>query len=885
MFFILSILLSVVIYCCFIGNKVATTTEYAISNKNHSTSLLSIYTITAVFGLVLLITDMNKIYEYGIIGWLGSLGIVIRTLITAKIIAPNFDERFASMVSLGDMMNYLYGKKISFIASVMSCVLGAITLYAVAHLLGLIISNTLGTSTALSYKISILLIMIISCWGGIVSLNKASVLCFIGIIIVIFSLVFSLSSNSNYSNNISLTLPSHYFQILSHKNFESYLLLFVIWVIPFSVVGPETIQRYLMARNREQLVSVNYFLALAWFVASMLVMHIAFVSHFSVPKEYWLLFSIINNILSPFFQIIVISSLLIIGLVRGGAILNSITVLCAFNIVQKYKNNLTATRIISIVLGIVMFCLADFDFVISELLLFISTIFAIFVGLPLLAGILWGENKKYIYIPSIAITLCVVLLCAPFVESIKILPLLAISTKIVVYVFWYLYCKFSSQWFAEVTIKTKQYLFHVWDHYYKNFKINAVLNAEENYVLVAIMLLFILCISNFIAPVLLWKEKAYAELVINMRYITVILSIGLLLKDLWPKKLKKYYIIYWYVLLLYSFPFATFVSLYLTSTPLLSTKALLSVFLLAAMVDWVSFFLIFIIGFAISYGFIWSFYPMHLSNVQTNSSLPVYYTIYMFSITIIFGLLLTRRKAVAVQEKLNIMRTFASSIAHEVKEPLAHMAMVTNTLKKLVSRNPCQETEESCVVKYNKRDYSMIQKKISEYDYYIQGGYNTIDLLLMSMHSGIASDKYVSMNLKEVVLGAVDKMPVSEFYKKRIHIKGFYDMNIYGPQKYITHTIHNIVVNAIKYALIKQDAVLVIYNKGNKVYFEDTGTGIPINKIDKIFDQFYTGGDCGTGLGLSFCKMVMEEIGGNISCYARNGGGVIFELEFVVTKL
>lgn len=65
--------------------------------------------------------------------------------------------------------------------------------------------------------------------------------------------------------------------------------------------------------------------------------------------------------------------------------------------------------------------------------------------------------------------------------------------------------------------------------------------------------------------------------------------------------------------------------------------------------------------------------------------------------------------------------------------------------------------------------------------------------------------------------------------------------------------------------------------------YRDTATGIPKDFVDKIFDQFETKKNLhgGTGLGLAFCKMVMETCyKGSITCNSEEGKYTEFVLSF-----
>ncbi len=65
-----------------------------------------------------------------------------------------------------------------------------------------------------------------------------------------------------------------------------------------------------------------------------------------------------------------------------------------------------------------------------------------------------------------------------------------------------------------------------------------------------------------------------------------------------------------------------------------------------------------------------------------------------------------------------------------------------------------------------------------------------------------------------------------------------------------------------------------------EVKVSDTGVGIDKENLDKIFDPFYTTKDTGTGLGLSFIRQVMSELGGSITVDSQKRQGTTFTLFF-----
>ncbi|MFC4602012.1 two-component system sensor histidine kinase NtrB [Cohnella hongkongensis] len=59
------------------------------------------------------------------------------------------------------------------------------------------------------------------------------------------------------------------------------------------------------------------------------------------------------------------------------------------------------------------------------------------------------------------------------------------------------------------------------------------------------------------------------------------------------------------------------------------------------------------------------------------------------------------------------------------------------------------------------------------------------------------------------------------------------------------------------------------------VEFQDTGPGIPADVLEKVFDPFFTTKPQGTGLGLSVCQRIVDDLGGSIEV-TSGGEGTLF---------
>ncbi|WP_145464283.1 cell wall metabolism sensor histidine kinase WalK [Staphylococcus hominis] len=99
----------------------------------------------------------------------------------------------------------------------------------------------------------------------------------------------------------------------------------------------------------------------------------------------------------------------------------------------------------------------------------------------------------------------------------------------------------------------------------------------------------------------------------------------------------------------------------------------------------------------------------------------------------------------------------------------------------------------------------------------------------------------------------------------------------------MTQVFDNVITNAMKYS--RGDKRVEFHVKQNALYnrmtirIKDSGIGIPINKVDKIFDRFYrvdkarTRKMGGTGLGLAISKEIVEAHNGRIWANSVEGQG------------
>ena len=104
---------------------------------------------------------------------------------------------------------------------------------------------------------------------------------------------------------------------------------------------------------------------------------------------------------------------------------------------------------------------------------------------------------------------------------------------------------------------------------------------------------------------------------------------------------------------------------------------------------------------------------------------------------------------------------------------------------------------------------------------------------------------------------------------------------------YALNRIHrNLLTNAFQATPPRGRVVIrtIRHNEDAIVEIADTGSGIAAERLNTIFDDYYTTKKQGLGLGLALSKKLVEQLGGTISVTSQVGVGTTFTLRFPITK-
>ncbi len=219
----------------------------------------------------------------------------------------------------------------------------------------------------------------------------------------------------------------------------------------------------------------------------------------------------------------------------------------------------------------------------------------------------------------------------------------------------------------------------------------------------------------------------------------------------------------------------------------------------------------------------------------------------------------------ARQEKLNVLGQLAGGVGHELRNPLGAMKNAVYFLN-LTLENPEPDVKEVLDVLSNEISNS--------------------EMIITSL-LGFANPKPPILQkvvINEILQSILNNIIIPE----NIEVVKNFDDNlpiIVGDPFHLAHSFRNIIVNAFQ-AMLKGGTLILntcLTNTGSiAVSFEDTGTGIKKENMDKLFEPLFTTKAKGIGLGLSISKLMIKNHGGSIDVISEEGKGTTFKIELPI---
>ena len=224
-----------------------------------------------------------------------------------------------------------------------------------------------------------------------------------------------------------------------------------------------------------------------------------------------------------------------------------------------------------------------------------------------------------------------------------------------------------------------------------------------------------------------------------------------------------------------------------------------------------------------------------------------------------------------LSEAFEIQRQFTANAAHELRTPLALMQVQLDLYNS--ASHPGNDADTLQTIKMVTEQNDKLNRMVKT-------------LLDMSELQSVGRDDKIILDaIVEEVLADLEPLAV----EKNIKLIGkCEDATMIGSDILIYRLVYNLVENAIKYNHPLGQVTVTAYQRNKHVYLsvEDTGSGIPKELRERVFEPFFRVDKSrsrelgGVGLGLALVREIVRVHDGSICIKSGKTGGTIFEVTF-----
>ena len=222
-----------------------------------------------------------------------------------------------------------------------------------------------------------------------------------------------------------------------------------------------------------------------------------------------------------------------------------------------------------------------------------------------------------------------------------------------------------------------------------------------------------------------------------------------------------------------------------------------------------------------------------------------------------------------LSEAFAVQRQFTANAAHELRTPLALMQVQLDLYNS--ASHPGNDADTLQTIKMVTEQNDKLNRMVKT-------------LLDMSELQTVGRDDKIILDaIVEEVLADLEPLAV----EKNIKLIGkCEDATMIGSDILIYRLVYNLVENAIKYNHPLGQVTVTAYQRNKHVYLsvEDTGSGIPKELRERVFEPFFRVDKSrsrelgGVGLGLALVREIVRVHDGSITVKSNPSGGTIFEV-------
>ncbi|NVJ67054.1 MAG: two-component sensor histidine kinase [Gammaproteobacteria bacterium] len=220
------------------------------------------------------------------------------------------------------------------------------------------------------------------------------------------------------------------------------------------------------------------------------------------------------------------------------------------------------------------------------------------------------------------------------------------------------------------------------------------------------------------------------------------------------------------------------------------------------------------------------------------------------------------------QAKLASLGQLTASIAHEIRNPLSAINQASQMFDELKTSSQQEKELLQIIQRQSKRINSIIE-----------------NVQMVSRRK--------TPERQEILLNRFLQSFIHEFKQGLKHHADIFvsdideSLKVKFDQSQLKQILSNLFENGLKYSFINTKQYTINLSVGTQqqsrqVYLDiiDQGVGIPLDKVEKIFEPFYTTNHDGTGLGLYISKELCEANGAQLESIPVAFGGACFRIIF-----
>lgn len=854
--------LAIILIGLYYGKEKFTFRSFTLGNKRFSTrALVATISVTIIGGnsVIGISEQVNKV------GWIILIVLfcdVVRMVVSARFIAPRF-KKFPHALTLGDIFVEKYGKLGKIFVGLLGTLYTLTILGAQIAALSYICSYIVGVEKFYATLFSMSIVILYTTVGGIKSVVYTDILQFL-ILIIMLSIMLYFCVDSNHINLIEKGFHVY------DKDFP-YISLSIAFLIPY--VSPDLAQRFLMAKDENQ-ASHSFFIASIFHLPLYVIVGIFALSikfgNPSVPADQTFFYAL-DNFVPIGIKGFLIAGLAAITMSTADSMLNCASTTFVHDVIKPLywkklldRTSVKLARLFTIILGfsallVTMNFKTVMEIIIASQYLWIPTVL-----IPILSILFnFSIKKKLLPYPIIGALLIIIFWKIFDLKSVfhfdSIVP--AILVNLIVFALCYIFPKNHKMSRLHKIIKNmKSWVLKI---YYKvihssiRYKFFNVV-TPFSHIEYDIFAIFSLLMSSF--GIFLHKSPAFSSpFIFVLTAQSIIFSFLILLRRSFLSY-QKFIRVLWKIFICYNFCLYPSLLAYLSdfdyATVLNFVTCLILLFSL------LSPFVFLYLNLCISLPVFFLYIIEHWGEIYISKDTTRVVSAFL---CFLFGniALILRFAKIKMERRIEGMKILAGSIAHEMRTPFAALNSSMNFLKEL-----------------NGTD-KLASEHISQSLSVIQRANNTITLVLSNMKKDFGAMKQESKDLN-VIAGEIIKS-----YSFLESEKDFFSFEPDDEDCFVSldsmlteQVVFNLLKNAIFQRKKHGKGNIILKVRKNTLIVEDTVIGLKESFMKNMFNTLVSGESTGTGLGLAFCKLVMEKMDGSITCESEYLKYTRFVLKF-----